>query len=309
VPYNSGVYRSSDGGVAWTALNDGFPPHTGSSGGVQSSTVRKVMLDPRSCAAPPAQGPCAQGPLNTVYLVTVGPDRRIYKSTQGGAAWQRSDTGLPDAIEDAQGYENVQFVDLEIDPLNGDLYVAGVVDSFNNDGSTRVPGIFSGVFHSSDGGASWQHRSSGLPRVTGSATTSQDVMALAVHPRQAGTLWASAAPPSGSARIYRSSDGGASWSPAGAALDGCAVLDLQVDTAAPDVIYAAGQGVGGGEGCVFRSENGGASWTALHAGLPLGAVYDLRQDPDDRRRLVIATQRGVWEGRLPGDRIFTDIGQ
>lgn len=310
-PYNSGIYKSGDGGVAWVALDDGFPPYAGSNGGVDVDPVRRLLLDPRSCAAPPAHGACRQGPLNTVYAVTDGSrtGHRIYKSMQGGGAWQPASAGLPERIDDAQGGETVHPSDLEIDPLNGDLFLGVFTSYYSNDERPRVPRILSGVFRSSDGGASWQHRSAGLPPEAGSASTTQHVFAVAVHPRRAGVLWASAVPEGGASRIYRSTDSGASWTPAGATLPGCDVRELQIDSAAPDVIYAAGLGVAGGSGCVFRSEDSGAHWTPLHAGLPLSAVYDLRQDPADRRRLLLATHRGVWEALLPSDKLFTDTAQ
>ena len=313
-PFNSGIYKSSDGGVAWVPLDSGFPPYNGSNGGVQVYSVRQVKLDPRSCAQPPAQGPCRQGPLNTIYAVTSGSGsgHTLYKSVQGGSTWQPASDGLPTTIEDAQGIESLQPIDLEIDPFNGDLFLSAFCDYYNDDNSPRVPVIRCGVFRSSDGGANWQHRSNGLPLVAGSATTNLDVLALALHPRRAGVLWAAVTALTAgdsSSTIYRSTDAGASWAPLSAPLAGCIVRDLQVDGAAPDVIYAAGSGVAGGIGCVLRSEDGGSSWTPLGVGLPLTWIYDLRQDPADRRRIVLASDRGVWEGMAPSDRIFTDTAR
>lgn len=308
-PTSSGVYKSSDGGVAWVALNNGFPP--GSNGGVNVSLVRQVTLDPRSCAAPPTQGPCRQGPLNTVYAVTGGTSAgfTVYKSTQGGNAWQPASGGLPVQVEHAEGIDLPQPIDLEIDPLNGDLYLGSFAEGYDNDGYPRVPNMINGVFYSSDGGANWQHRVNGLPLMPGSAVTTQNVFAVAVHPRRAGQLWISTTPPSGGSRIYRSSDSGANWTPIGAQMTDCDVRDLQIDSAAPDVIYAAGVALGASAGCVYRSEDAGLTWNALHTGLPVAAVYDLRQDLSDRRRIVLGTNRGVWEGLLPSDKIFIDTAQ
>lgn len=310
-PYNSGIYKSSDGGATWAALDNGFPPNTASNGGVRVIATRRVKLDPRSCAAPPVQGPCRQGPLNTIYALTVGTPigATVFKSTQAGNLWQPASSGLPAVIDDAPGYEEMQPADLEIDPLNGELFLGLVGNYFNDDLSPRVPVIRSGVFHSSDGGASWQQRSSGLPLVAGSATTTEDVLALAIHPRRSGMLWAVTGMFGNASRIYRSSDGGISWTSAGDALTGCNVRDLQIDSAAPDVLYAAGFGLDGRTACVLRSEDGGSNWTTLSAGLPAERVHDLRQDQTDRRRIVLATDRGIWEAVTPSDKLFTDTAQ
>jgi len=50
-----GVFKSLDGGNHWTELPG---PYLGS--------ARAIALDPRSCAAPPATGPCSVGPLHVL---------------------------------------------------------------------------------------------------------------------------------------------------------------------------------------------------------------------------------------------------
>jgi len=109
-------------------------------------------------------------------------------------------------------------------------------------------------------------------------------------------------------QIFKSTDKALSWSPAGQPLTGCHVFALDVDSAAPDVIYATGYAIDQHPGCVWRSENGGASSTALDVDLPVRRVHRLRQHPDDRRRLLLTSDRGVWEALMPSDRIFDDTG-
>ncbi len=309
-PRNSGIFKSTDGGSSWTTLDEGIPPFTwGSVGGVSLGVVRKVLLDPRSCATPPAEGACTAGPLNTVFAVTAGSGAdqrfRIIKSTQGGAAWSPVGASLPVSLINGNPDQRVLPNDLEIDGA-GTLYVSLFGDYPDEEGNDFTPTIVSGVFRSDDGGLTWSPRNAGLPKYGASATTTRDVYALAVHPRRAGVLWASTIEPGQSSRIHFSDDGGANWKNVGKALDGCDVRDLQVDPAAPQVVYAAGLALDGNEGCVWRSEDGGLNWSSIGAGLAAHGVYDLRQDPNDRRRLVLATTSGVWQALLPSDRIFND---
>lgn len=308
-PRNSGIYKSVDGGANWVSLDQGLPANPNGPG-VAMRAARKVLLDPRSCASPPAAGPCRQGPLQTVYALSAnGTDARwsVLRSADAGANWSGVGSGLPAHFSDGNGYETVTTVDLEFDRA-GVLYVSTSVYWESNDAAVpRIPSIANGVFRSDDGGASWAPRSNGLPLVAGSASTHKSVAALATHPRRSGALWASAALDDESSTIYRSADGGVSWTASDDRLLGCHVLDLQVDPAAPDVIHAAGRGVGSDGGCVWRSEDGGIHWTSLGEQLSTGDISALRQDPQDLRRLLLATDRGVWEALLPSDRIFNDL--
>lgn len=309
-----GIYKSTDGGISWLALNSGLPAMGGTSAsGVYIGTVRKVVPDPRSCETPPVAGPCTQGPLRSVFAVSDGFASgvfdgrwRVLRSDEAGANWTSIGLGLPEQIIDDIGYESVTPIDLEFDPAGAAIYLSVYVDFYNDDDSPRIPVITSGVYKSTDRGATWTPASNGLPLVGGSATTTRSVFALAVHPRRSGVLWASTIETGQASRLYRSDDAGASWT-ALAVVPDCDVRDLQVVPEAPQVLLAAGGAVDSGRGCLLRSEDGGASWTALHGELPGNVVYDLRRDPGDVRRLVVAGQRGVWGALAPADRIFTDL--
>lgn len=312
IPMTSGIYRSDDGGANWTALDDGLPTTSGGSlSGVRLSSVRKVALDPRSCASAPATGPCATGPLNTVFALTQGSGSdasyRLIRSTQGGANWSAVGGDLPAPVIVDDWYEAVFPSDLAFDAGGNAIYVATYGNYYYLDDTPRVPAaIASGVFRSTDGGAHWTQASTGLPLFDGSTTTARDVFALAAHPRRAGLAYASTVESGQSSRIYRTLDGGATWVATSAALSNCDVRDLEIDTAAPDVVVAAGVSVSGGPGCIWRSEDEGATWTPLTANLPATRVMTLRQSSHDRRRLVVATDVGVWSVLAPSDRIFND---
>ncbi|WP_313915231.1 hypothetical protein [Tahibacter sp.] len=310
-PITSGIFKSIDDGRTWTSLDEGIPPYTGTLPltGVMLSNVRKVLLDPRSCASPPVQGACTSGPLGTVYALSNGSNSdqrfRVIKSTQAGANWIPVGTSLPDDISVDASYQSVDPVDIEIDS-NGILYLSVFSNLEDEKGGIPTPTITSGVFRSNDGGQTWAPRNAGLPHVGDSATTTRDVFALVIHPRQPGVVWASTIEAGQSSQIHLSVDGGENWKGIGTELKDCDVRDLQIDSAAPQVLYAAGIALNGSKGCIWRSEDGGFNWTSLSAGLPVHGVYDLRQQPQDHRRLVLATTSGLWHGLVPSDRIFND---
>src|SRR5439155_6256077 len=115
-----------------------------------------------------------------------------------------------------------------------------------------------GVFKSTDGGADWSPVNTGLP--------SPNISALAVDPQTPATLYASvsmgsfAFPSSGA--VFKSTDGGASWSAANAGLHAPIIHALAIDPQDPATVYAGTQGGG-----VLKSTDRGANWSAANTGL------------------------------------------
>lgn len=303
-PHNGSIYRSLDGGATWSALDQGMPTFQGVAGTAYVGIVRRLAIDPRSCVAPPATGRCRRGPLRTVFALTSRDDWSVARSTQQGDNWTNASEGLPRFVQTPAGGGYITPIDLEFDTANGDLLLSTLSLSWDANDDT-VPGtIKSGVFRSTDGGLHWEHRSNGLPLIPGSAQTTRDVYAVVAHPRRSGVFWASTGAYGQASRIYKTFDGGANWSASGAELAACEVRDLQVDQAAPDVIYAAG--IGFGAACVYRSEDGGESWTRAVDSAPFAEIYELRWDSGDQARLFVTTERGVWQLNAPSDKIFVE---
>jgi photosystem II stability/assembly factor-like uncharacterized protein len=85
------------------------------------------------------------------------------------------------------------------------------------------------------------------------------VLALAFDPSLPGTVYAGTE----FAGVWKSSDGGVSWSMTGPGLPRFGVLSLAVAGRSPSTVYAGTHGAG-----VFVSVNGGATWSPANAGLP-----------------------------------------
>src|SRR5205823_7110469 len=67
--------------------------------------------------------------------------------------------------------------------------------------------------------------------------------------------------------VFKSIDGGGSWSAVNTGLTYASVTALAIDPQTPTTLYA-GTPVGVNNGGVFKSTNGGGSWTAVNTGLP-----------------------------------------
>jgi photosystem II stability/assembly factor-like uncharacterized protein len=153
-----------------------------------------------------------------------------------------------------------------------------------------------GVFKSTDGGAHWNPSSAGL--------TPSFVSALAVDPQTPTIVYVGAITPFRGARIgndalFKSTDGGAHWSPSNAGFPPpscddttCTALTvsvLVVDPQTPATVYA-GTNVG-----VFKSTDGGSFWIASNTGLTDLVVGVLAVDPQTPATLYAATLTGVFK--------------
>ena len=106
--------------------------------------------------------------------------------------------------------------------------------------------------------------------------------------------------------IWKSIDGGASWSVADDLMLNLAVSAIAIDPTDGNVLYAGtGEGfLGGRPGMqglgIFKSTDSGATWSQLPAtvtGVPTGAFYYVNKlviSPNDHSRIYAATRFGVW---------------
>ena len=130
-------------------------------------------------------------------------------------------------------------------------------DSANVWAGTRV-----GVFRSRDRGANWSN--AGL--------TGLIVASLILDPQRPGTAYAiTAGAPNqdgGAAQLYKTVDGGASWSEVDAGLPQFGGLTFAIDPQNPDTLYVSTRWVYIGQGGIYKSTDGGVGWRAVNAGLP-----------------------------------------
>ena len=195
----------------------------------------------------------------TMYLA--GATSGIWKTTNNGNTWTPIFDGQPDYA----------IGDLAIAPSAPQIIWAGTGEANfrqNVDGGN-------GVYRSTDGGKSWQHR--GL-------AASRHVARIVVHPTNPDIVYIAALGPlrsrGGERGVYATTDGGVSWRAAKVWDDTTGAIDLAIDTSNPAVIFAASyarqsgpsffhdKSAGNG---VWRSRDGGVTWARLTVGLPVHA--------------------------------------
>ncbi len=249
--------------------------------------IADLAVDPRDAA---------------VWYVAVG-SGGVWKTVNAGTTWT--------SLFDGQGSYSVGAVAL--DPSSPDTVWVGTGENV----SGRHVGWGDGVYRSLDGGATW--RNMGLPR-------SEHVSRIVVDPRDGEVVWVAAEGPlwsSGGERgLYKTTDGGATWSPSLTVDDDTGVTDVRLDPRDPDVVYAASYQrrrtvwslLSGGPGSgIWKSTDGGATWRRIERGLPKGdagkiglaispvdpdVVYATIEADEDERGFYRSLDRGEsWEKR------------
>ena len=177
VAYGDGVYRSTDGGRSWQNM-----------GLRESEHIGKIVVDPRNSDIIYV---AAQGPLSRA-----GGDRGLFKSTDGGRSWAKvlipgKWAGVSDVVQD---------------PRNPDVMLATSWQRIRRTYGYVAGGPESGVWRSTDGGATWRRSQAGLP---GDAELGR--VGLAMSPVNPDVVYAILEASNDRGGTFRSRDGGVSW--------------------------------------------------------------------------------------------------
>jgi hypothetical protein len=238
-------------------------------GGANFSESISGIAEANSSTLAPFQPRLALGDTahpSTVYTAT---NAKVYQSLDFGASWAAlGTTGLP-----ASG-----------------LYIRNLAASANNANAIAIAANTGRVFLTYNGGSSWAQ--AGNPINNGSYTSG-----IWFDRTNAQTVYlSSVAPDATKNHLWKSTDGGASWS----TLDGTPTASngfpfgipvhvVETDPKDPNTVYA------GTDFGVYFSVDGGSNWSRFGSGLPMVAVRDLYIAPDASFLRAATFGRGVWE--------------
>ncbi|MBX3174851.1 MAG: hypothetical protein KF709_10600 [Gemmatimonadaceae bacterium] len=242
-------------------------------------------------------GPALMGGRIADIAVHPGDLRTWYIAVGSGGVWKTTNSGVTfTPVFDRQASYSIGT--LAIDPSNPRTVWVGTGENV----SGRHVGWGDGVYRSRDGGASWQKMGLG---------NSQHIGRILVDPRDGNTVLVASEGPlwsaGGERGVYRSTDGGATWSATLQIDENTGVTDLEFDPANPDVVYAAayqrrrhvwGFLAGGTGSGIYKSTDNGRTWRKVSQGLPSGEIgkIGLATTPADPSR-VYATIEAAGASR------------
>jgi photosystem II stability/assembly factor-like uncharacterized protein len=266
VSVGDGIYKSVDGGDNWTNM-----------GLRNSERIAKIVIDP---SAPKTVYACVPG-----KLWSDSEDRGVYKTTDGGQSWTKVLKG-PNASTGCSM--------ISMDPKNPRTLFAGMWDfrrkgwTFRSGGEGETAPSGSGLFKSTDGGATWTDlnaaSASGLPAKPWGR------IAVTIAPSNPNVVYAfvEAAPPKNA--LYRSADGGRTWEMRDRSF---AMIwrpfyfaNLIVDPKDENRVYKT-------DGPLIVSSDGGSSFSGISNGAH-GDFHDVWVDPNSTDHIITGDDGGIW---------------
>jgi photosystem II stability/assembly factor-like uncharacterized protein len=256
VSYGDGVYKSTDGGRTWHNM-----------GLHESEHIGKIVIDPRNSDIVYV---AAQGPLSRA-----GGDRGLYKTTDGGNTWTRVLAGTKWA----------GAADVVLDPRNPDNVLASLWQRERTNYGYIAGGPESGLFRSTDGGATWNKVSGAL----GGSSGDMGRIGLAVSPKDPNIVYAIAEAGNNGGGTFRSEDGGSTFAKVGTHTTiGLYYTKLVADPTDADRVYSM-------DVATQVSEDGGRTFHAVGERDKHSDNHIVWVDPANNEHLLIGCDGGLFE--------------
>jgi len=255
VSYGDGLYKSVDGGKSWKNV-----------GLKDSEHIGMILVDPRDSDVVYV---AAQGPL-----WNAGGDRGLYKTTDGGASWERilhisDDTGVSE---------------IHMDPRDPDTLYAVSYQRRRHVWVLLNGGPESGVHKSTDGGRTWREINKGLPGLD------KGRIGLDVAPTDPDRLYAIVEAAQDKGGFFRSDDRGENWRKVDDYLSTSPQYyqEIEVDPINPNRIWSLST-------YLDRSEDGGDNWSRVPIRFKHVDDHAIWIDPAATDHVLIGCDGGVYE--------------
>ncbi len=117
---------------------------------------------------------------------------------------------------------------------------------------------------------------------------------LAVSSRDINTVWAAGNDSGQSVYVYKSGNGGLSWTAGGGIAAPFTVFSFASAFTHPDSLMIGGWNPASRSGALFKSDDGGASWTNLSDRVGNQAVQGVNFGTDTEQTLLVGTDQQLW---------------
>ncbi len=312
----AGVWKTLDDGISWRQVKSDLP----------EMSFLQITVDPIQPETLFLTGGHDTW-LDAPERAGLDPDEMhgIWKSTDGGNIWVKvggatfgQASGPIKAIAFHPSDERVMYAAGEggiyLSPDRGENWTdisgrlpAIPMNAVATDGQTLYggstgAGVFPGAIHPLIHTANWSPGSQLAAPI--------HHIQITLHPDHPQILYASAYP----GGIFRTSDGGDTWTAHNLGLPSFAVADpsrqgwyaLAVAPSAPEVIYVGLYGQG-----IYRSDDGAVTWYPVFGNedkLQHATVQTLLVHPDDPDVVFVATEEGVWR-TVNGGRRWSEFSE
>ncbi len=251
--HGDGVYKSLDAGKTWKNI-----------GLTETRQIGRVRVHPKNADVVYV---CALG-----HMSGANTERGIFKSLDGGSTWKQVFT---------RG-DKAGCIDLILDPGNPNVLYAGFWQVIRTPYSLESGGEGSGLFKSTDAGATWTE----IGHNPGAPKGLQGKIGVTVSPANPDRIWTIIEAEDGG--VFRSDNGGKTWT----RVNEQRMLRqrawyysrIYADPLRPDTVYVLNTGF-------YRSDDGGKTYTAIP--VPHGDNHDLWIAPNDSRRMVQSNDGGA----------------
>jgi len=230
--HGDGVYKSTDAGKTWTCM-----------GLRDSQHIARIVIHPKN---PDIVYVAAMG-----HLFTPNQERGLFKTTDGGKSW----------IKALFINDQVGVIDLAMNRDNPDVLYAATYEKYRHAWTFEQGGPASGIYKTTDGGATWKKLGGGLP------TGTIGRIGLDIYARNSNILYALVE--NGNSRPATKEE-----------------LDREKRFGRPAAEYVVGS-------AMYRSDDAGATWKRMSAenkDLSGKAAYSfnmVRVDPNDDTKVFI----------------------
>ncbi len=248
--WGAGVFRSTDGGETWTALGLEATHH-----------IQRIIVHPTDAG--------------TAYVAAVGklwgpnPERGLYRTTDAGKTW-----ALVLAVDADTGCTEVAM-----DPSNPSTLYAAMYQRRRAAFGFTGAGPGSGLYKTTDAGATWTRLEAGLPRGP------LGRIGLAVSRKSPQTVYATVEANAGG--VYRSDDGGANWSRASETNPRPMYFSqIRIDPNDTEKVWLAGVSFA-------SSSDGGKTWRSESSARIHADIHAIWIDPRDSRHLLVGSDGGI----------------
>jgi photosystem II stability/assembly factor-like uncharacterized protein len=287
--WGRGIFKSTDAGATWNAVNSGLP---------DIGFVSSLLIHPRNSSTLYA---------SVAWNTPSGSRAEVFKSVNEGESWSAANSGLPQGswcceslamdpqdpetlykaigdvendyaglyktIDGGKSWTRTTAIDaiasgvtaVVIDPQNPSTIYANACKDSGDD-------CFWTILKSVDQAESWSEANSGLPEGVG---------LMEIDQQNPQTLYAAAGWVAGPAGLFKTTDGGANWS---AVAPGLAAHTLAIDSDNSGTLYA---GTASG---IWKSTDGGASFSQMNSGVTATNIAALAIDPENPSNVFVISQ-------------------